>query len=146
MAMRSLRALPSSPTQSSSGSLIDRRSLPHSGGHECLGNLAPLLNFVRGVNYHFHFHRQVSQRHVQRYRAPVTRLVRLLDHENVEVAVGSGVAPRPAAEEDNLLRLRRLHNPPDNVLSHVLTHAQLLPCHFSLPQIGYTVDSRRNEG
>ena len=110
----SLAAFRSKPRTKSARSFINDSSLAKCGGDEGLWNLAPIVNLLRGIHHYLDGQVYVRQGKVERNFAPMWWLVRILNHEEIIVAVFTRVPSRSTSEENNLLGPGGLHDPPND--------------------------------
>lgn len=117
----SLAAFRSKPRTKSARSFINDSSLAKCGGDEGLWNLAPIVNLLRGIHHYRDGQVYVRQGKVERNFAPMWWLVRILNHEEIIIAVFTRVPSRSTSEENNLLGPGGLDDPPNNRMKQLFS-------------------------
>ena len=79
---------------------------------------ASFLDLLRGNDHHVDRDRNAIEVRKELLGEATTIVDARLDHQEVEIAVPRQAAAYGGAKEDDLVRVRYIHNPPDNLAEH----------------------------
>jgi hypothetical protein len=107
---RSLSAFWSQPLAKSPGPFIQNSTFPQRRSDEVAGYRLPLLDLVWGPDDNFASRKGSAGSAIVPRRAPVARQARLLNHQEVDIAIRPVAFSRTRTEQDDLQRLSRRYD------------------------------------